>query len=86
MVEAEKMDLERDKLESQTSIDLMKATAEIDKTKAADATHLLKENLSTAREAMKENNITRREAMKSRSQERIARTNASKKTNGKASS
>ena len=86
MVEAEKMDLERDKLESQTSIDLMKATAEIDKTKAADATQLLKENMSTAREAMKENNITRREAMKSRSQERIARTNASKKTNGKASS
>ena len=86
MVEAEKLDLERDKLESQTSIDIMKASSDIDKAKTAEANQMLKENISTAREAMKDNNTTRREAMKARSQERIARTNARSRSNGKASS
>ena len=85
MVEAEKLDLERDKLESQTSIDIMKASADIDKTKTSEANQMLKENIATAREAMKDNNATRREAMKSRSQERIARTNARSRSNGKTS-
>ena len=85
MVEAEKLDLERDKLESQTSIDIMKASSDIDKAKTAEANQMLKENISTAREAMKDNNTTRREAMKARSQERIARTNARSRSNGKTS-
>ena len=85
MVEAEKLDLERDKLESQTSIDIMKASADIDKAKTSEANQMLKENIATAREAMKDNNATRREAMKSRSQERIARTNARSRSNGKTS-
>ena len=71
MVEAEKLDLERDKLESQTSIDIMKLSADMDKTKTAEANSMLKENIATAREAMKSN-----------SQERIARTNARSKANG----
>jgi len=71
MTDAEKLDLERDKLESQTSIDIMKLSADMDKTKTAEANSMLKENISTAREAMKSN-----------SQERIARTNARSKANG----
>ena len=86
MVEAEKLDLERDKLESQTSIDIMKASSDIDKAKTAEANQMLRDNMATAREAMKDNNATRREAMKARSQERIARTNARKKSNGQTSS
>jgi len=71
MTDAEKMDLERDKLESQTSLDIMKLSADMDKTKTAEANSMLKENIATAREAMKSN-----------SQERIARTNAKSKANG----
>ena len=85
MVEAEKLDLERDKLESQTSIDIMKASSDIDKAKTAEANQMLRDNMATAREAMKDNNATRRETMKARSQERIARTNARKKSNGQTS-
>jgi len=85
MVEAEKLDLERDKLESQTSIDIMKASSDIDKAKTTEANQMLKENMATAREAMKDNNTTRRDTMKARSQERIARTNARKKSNGQTS-
>ena len=85
MVEAEKLDLERDKLESQTSIDIMKASADIDKAKTSEANQMLKENIATAREAMKDNNTTQREVMKARSQERIARTNARQRSNGKKS-
>ena len=83
MMETEKLDLERDKLESQTSIDIMKASADIDKTKTADANQMLKENMAMTREAMKDNNTTQREAMKMQSQERIARTNARSRGNGK---
>ena len=86
MIDSEKLDLERDKLESQTSIDIMKASADMDKTKTADATQMLKENMAMTREAMKDNNTTKREAMKVRSQERIARTNAKSRSNGKTSS
>jgi len=74
MTDAEKMDLERDKLESQTSIDIMKLSADMDKTKTAEANSMLKENITTAREAMKSN-----------SQERIARSNARNKSNGSKS-
>ena len=68
--DAEKMDLERDKLESQTGIELMKVAAEADKQKNADATTMLKENIISAREAMKDQTA-----------ERIAKGNA--KGNGK---
>jgi len=71
MTDAEKLDLERDKLESQTSIDIMKLSSDMDKSKTAEANSMLKENIATAREAMKSN-----------SQERIARTNARSKANG----
>ena len=71
MTDAEKMDLERDRLESQTSLDIMKLSADMDKTKTAEANSMLKENITTAREAMKSN-----------SQERIARSNARSKSNG----
>ena len=64
---------------------IMKASADMDKTKTSEANQMLKENIATAREAMKDNNTTRREAMKSQSQERIARTNARSRSNGKTS-
>ena len=67
ITDAEKMDLERDKLEAQTSIDLMKVSADADKQKNTDAVNMLKENI-----------VSSREAMKQQSAERIARS----KTNG----
>ena len=67
MTDAEKMDLERDKLEAQTSIDLMKVSADANKQKNTDAMNMLKENI-----------VSSREAMKQQSAERIAKS----KTNG----
>jgi hypothetical protein len=77
LTDAEKMDLERDKLEAQTSIDLMKVSADADKQQNADALSMLKENI-----------VSSREAMKQQSTERIARENArtKAKTNGRATS
>jgi len=77
LTDAEKMDLERDKLEAQTSIDLMKVSADADKQQNADAMGMLKENI-----------VSSREAMKQQSAERIARENAKTKakTNGRATS
>ena len=54
ITDAEKMDLERDKLETQTSIDVMKLAADTDKQKNAEAMSMMKENIITSREAMKE--------------------------------
>ena len=69
-IDSEKMDLERDKLEADTGIDLMKVAADADKQSNADATAILKENMISAREAMKDQTA-----------ERIAKGNA--KGNGK---
>jgi len=54
IVDSEKMDLERDKLETQASIDIMKVAADTDKQKNAEAMAMMKENIITAREAMKD--------------------------------
>ena len=70
LVDSEKLDIERDKLEADTSINLMKAAADVSKEDSAEAMTLFKENM-----------INSRDAMKQRSTERIARENA-KKTNG----
>ena len=43
-IDSEKMDLERDKLEADTGIELMKVAADADKQSNADATAILKEN------------------------------------------
>jgi hypothetical protein len=72
MMDAEKMDLERDKLESQTAIDVMNASAQADQQKTADQMAMLKENITTAREAMKQ-----------QSSERIARSKANGSKNSK---
>jgi len=69
MMDSEKLDLERDKLEAETSIDLMKASADVNKEDSTEAMSLLKENMAATREAMK-----------NQSAERISRENA--KTNG----
>jgi DNA primase len=69
IVDTEKMDLERDKLEADTSLELMKVSAEVNKQSNADATAMLKENMISAREAMKD-----------KTAERIARENARSKT------
>jgi hypothetical protein len=71
-IDSEKMDLERDKLEADTSIELMKVAADADKQSNADATAILKENMISAREAMKDQTA-----------ERIAKNNA--KQSGKKS-
>ena len=55
MVDAEKLDLERDRLEADTTIDLMKVAADVNKEDSTEAMALLKENMSTTREAMKQN-------------------------------
>ena len=55
MVDAEKIDLERDRLEADTTIDLMKVAADVNKEDSTEAMALLKENMSTTREAMKQN-------------------------------
>ena len=71
-IKSEELDIERDKLEAQTSIDLMKVAVDADKQKNADALSMLKENITTSREAMKQ-----------QSTEKIARENARSKGNGK---
>ncbi len=71
-IKSEELDIERDKLEAQTSIDLMKVAVDADKQKNADALNMLKENITTSREAMKQ-----------QSTEKIARENARSKGNGK---
>ena len=70
-VDSEKLDLERDKLEAETSIDLMKASADVNKEDSAEAMVLLKENMAATREAMK-----------NQTAERIAQENASSRSNG----
>ena len=71
-VESEKMDIERDRLEADTSINLMKAAADVNKEDSAEAMTVFKEQM-----------INSRDAMKQQSAERIARENAKKqKQNG----
>ena len=65
IMDSEKMDLERDKLETQASIDIMKVAADADKQQNAEAMSMMKENIITAREAMKD-----------QSNERISRNKA----------
>jgi hypothetical protein len=77
-VDSAKLDLERDKLEAETSIDLMKASTDVNKEDSAEAIAVLKENMAAAREAMKAETEDRR----NRSAERIARENARSRTNG----
>ena len=71
MIDSEKLDLERDKLEAETSIDLMKASADVNKEDSTEAMALLKENMASTREAMK-----------NQTAERIAQENARSRSNG----
>ena len=71
-VESEKLDIERDRLEADTSINLMKASADVSKEDSTEAMTMFKEHM-----------INSRDAMKQQSAERIARENAKRsKTNG----
>ena len=72
-LQTEKLDIERDKLEADTSINLMKAAADVSKEDSTEAMTVFKENM-----------INSRDAMKQRSAEKIARENAKSKTNGTA--
>ena len=76
MVEGEKMDLERDKLEADTSINLMKVAADGNKEDSTEAMALLKENMANTRDAMKNQTAVRVSRARSNG-------NGSKKTNGK---
>ena len=61
ITDAEKMDLERDKLETQTSIDIMKVAADADKQQNAEAMSMMKDRTSSLlREAMKDPNQMKR--------------------------
>ena len=71
MIDSEKLDLERDKLEAETSIDLMKASADVNKEDSTEAMALLKENMAATREAMK-----------NQTAERISQENARSRSNG----
>ena len=71
LVDSEKLDIERDRLEADTSINLMKAAADVSKEDSEEAMTLFKENM-----------INSRDAMKQQSTERIARENAKNKANG----
>ena len=55
MVDAEKLDLQRDQLEANTTIDLMRVAADVNKEDSTEAMALLKENMANTREAMKQN-------------------------------
>ena len=79
-IDSAKLDLERDKLEADTSIDLMKVSADVKKEDSVEAMALLKENMAATREAMKAETENRR----SQSSERIARENARSKANGQS--
>ena len=52
--DAEKIDIERDKLEADTTINLMKVAADVNKEDSTEAMALLKENMANTREAMKQ--------------------------------
>ncbi len=52
--DAEKIDIERDKLEADTTINLMKVEADVNKEDSTEAMALLKENMANTREAMKQ--------------------------------
>jgi hypothetical protein len=79
-VESAKLDLDRDKLEAETSIDLMKVSSDVNKEDSVEAIAMLKENMAASREAMK----AETEDKRSQSSERIARENARSKANGKS--
>jgi len=80
VMDSAKLDLERDKLEAETSIDLMKASADVNKEDSTEAMALLKENMASTREAMKNETAER----KNQSAERIARENARSRSNGQS--
>jgi hypothetical protein len=79
-VESAKLDLDRDKLEAETSIDLMKVSADVSKEDSAEAISMLKENMAASREAMK----SETEGRRNQSSERIARENARSKASGQS--
>jgi chaperonin GroES len=55
MVDAEKLDLQRDQLEANTTLDIMKVAASVNKEDSTEAMAVLKENMANTREAMKQN-------------------------------
>ena len=71
MVEGEKLDIERDKLEADTTLGIMKMAADVNKEDSEEAMVMFKENM-----------INSRESMKSEADEKIARTNGQAKTKG----
>ena len=79
-VESAKLDLDRDKLEAETSIDLMKVASDASKEESAEAISMLKENMAASREAMK----SETEGRRNQSSERIARENARSKASGQS--
>ena len=71
MIEGEKLDIERDKVESDATIGIMKMATEVNKEDSDEAMVMFKENM-----------INSREAMKSKANEKIARSNGRAKTKG----
>ena len=76
VMDSAKLDLERDKLEADTSIDLMKVAADANRDTS-------KEDSAEAMAILKENMASTREAMKNQAAEKVrSNGNGSKKTNG----
>ena len=70
-VEGEKLDIERDRLEADTTINLMKTAAEVNKEDSVEAMTVFKEQM-----------INSREAMKQKAEQQKARGNGRDKTKG----
>ena len=60
IMDSAKLDLERDKLEADTSLDIMKVAATVNKEDSDEAMLVLKESMANAREAMKSDAEDRR--------------------------
>ncbi len=71
MVEGEKLDIERDKVESDATINIMKMATDVNKEDSEEAMLMFKENM-----------VNSREALKSKADEKIARANGRAKAKG----
>jgi len=86
-VDAEKLDLEREKMSSNNELGMVKESFGLMKEGQKDATAEIKEDVASLRESAKERSTSMREAAKNRSNERIAGMReraAARKANGKS--
>jgi hypothetical protein len=86
-VDAEKLDLEREKMSSNNELSMVKESFGLMKEGQKDATTEIKEDVASLRESARERSTSMREAAKNRSNERIAQMReraSARKANGKS--